>query len=312
MSKALITGCDGLIGFHLAHFLLERGMCVIGTVFENPSILDEIANKAILIPCDFRDRPSVEGLVKEAKPEYIFHLAAQSLVKPSWDDPVKTFTTNIFGTLYLLEAVKKEGLNPRIVVACSSAEYGTTHENEIPIKETKEFRPTSPYGVSKIGTDMISLLYWHIFGMQIVRVRPFNVTGPAKMADASSDFARGIVEIEKGTRRFLEVGNVDRIRDILDVRDAINAIWVLAERGIAGEVYNICSGQGYQIRDILEKLLGLSSVKVEVRVSEEKFRPGDEPVYIGDNSKLRDLGWHSEYSIDRTLSDTLQFWRNHM
>lgn len=310
MNRALVTGCDGLIGFHLTHLLLRKGMQITGTVFENPGLVHEFENKIGLIKCDVRDKVAVENVVKDSKPDYVFHLAAQSLVIPSWEDPENTFKTNIFGTLYLLEALRKQNTGSRIVVACSSAEYGATYEHEIPIKETKEFRPTSPYGVSKIGTDMLCLLYWHIFGMQIMRMRPFNVTGPAKLADASSDFARGIAEIEKGKKKVLEIGNTQTTRDILDIRDAVNAIWLLAEKGIPGEVYNICSGNGYKIIDILERLISLSSRKIETKITRDKFRPGDEPVYIGDNSKLRTLGWKTEYPIEKTLADLLDYWRN--
>lgn len=310
MKKCLVTGCSGFIGSHLADFLIDRGLAVFGTTFGDSSAVNHIRERSALVNCDFRDKGNVAEAVKLANPDYVFHLAAQSLVVPSWEDPENTFRANIFGTLYLLDAIRNQGGNPVIVIACSSAEYGLATEDEIPIKESKEFRPVSPYGVSKIATDYLAYLYWKVHKMHIIRIRPFNVTGPRKLFDATSDFARGIVEIERGHKHSLRVGNLDAVRDILDIRDAVRAIWLLAERGGPGEVYNICSGRGYRIAEILEQLISMAKVPIEVDRDERKMRPLDEPVYIGDNSKLRSLGWKPEIPLERTLRDTLDYWRS--
>jgi GDP-4-dehydro-6-deoxy-D-mannose reductase len=309
MKRCLITGCSGFIGPHLADFLIRKGLTVYGTIYQNTDLIEHLRGKAILLECDFKNKEAVEQVVKEVKPEYVFHLAAQSLVIPSWEDPENTFRTNIFGTLYLLDAIRSEGINPLIEVACSSAEYGLTYERELPIKENKDFRPTSPYGVSKVSTDMLAYLYWLTFRMKIIRIRPFNITGPGKTGDAASDFARGIAEIEAGHKRVLEVGNLEPIRDILDIRDALKAIWLLAEKGNPGEVYNICSGKGYKIKEVLNHLLSLSKEKIAVHHDSRKIRPMDEPVYIGDNFKICALGWKPEIPLSKTLSDILDYWR---
>ena len=310
MKKCLVTGCSGFIGSHLADFLIDKGLIVVGTTFQDSGAIEHIREKATFVNCDFRERDNVTEVVRQANPDYVFHLAAQSLVVPSWEDAENTFKANIFGTLYLLEAIKNQDINPVIVIACSSAEYGFTTESEIPIKESKEFRPVSPYGVSKIGTDYLAYLYWKVQNMHIIRIRPFNVTGPRKLFDATSDFARGIVEIERGQKQSLQVGNLEPVRDILDIRDAVRAMWLLAEQGIPGEVYNICSGKGYRIAQILEQLISLSKVKVDVHKNNNKMRPLDEPVYVGDNSKLCNLGWKPEIPLEQTLRDTLNYWRN--
>jgi GDP-4-dehydro-6-deoxy-D-mannose reductase len=310
VKKCLVTGCSGFIGSHLADFLIDKRLIVVGTTFPDSGATKHIREKATFVNCDFRDKDNVTEVVRQANPDYVFHLAAQSLVLPSWEDAENTFKANILGTLYLLEAIKNQGINPVIVIACSSAEYGLTSKDEIPIKESKEFRPVSPYGVSKIGTDYLSYLYWKVYDMHIIRIRPFNVTGPRKLFDATSDFARGIVEMERGYKQSLQVGNLESVRDILDIRDAVRAMWLLAERGIPGEVYNICSGKGYRIAQILEQLISLSKVKVDVCRSNNKLRPLDESVYIGDNSKLCNLGWKQEIPLEQTLRDTLNYWRN--
>jgi GDP-4-dehydro-6-deoxy-D-mannose reductase len=145
--------------------------------------------------------------------------------------------------------------------------------------------------------------------MKIIRVRPFNMTGPGKIGDACCDFSKAIVEVEKGLRNIVEVGNLDTERDFTDGRDAVNALWLLTEKGEPGEVYNLCSGTGYKMTTILEKLISLEGKRIETRVVPEKMRPYDDPIYIGDNSKLCRLGWKPQIALETTLSDMLDYWR---
>ncbi len=157
---------------------------------------------------------------------------------------------------------------------------------------------------------MFAYLYWQAYGMRIVRIRPFNITGPRKILDACSDFARGIVAIENGQTETLDVGNLETIRDVTDFRDGLKAIWLLAEKGIPGEVYNICSNKGYKIRDIVDEFVSLANKPIRIRQVPEKMRLLDDPVQIGDNSKLRGLGWEPEISLKRTVADILDYWRS--
>jgi len=186
-------------------------------------------------------------------------------------------------------------------------------DHEIPIKENKEFRPLSPYAVSKIGVDMLAYLYWQTYKMKIIRIRPFNITGPRRTSDVCSDIAKGIAEIEAGRKQVLEVGNLESIRDITDVRDAVNAMWLLSNKGNFGEAYNLCSAEGYKIKSILDKLISLSkSHTIKIFQNPSKMRKIDDPLQIGDNSKLRNLGWVPEIPIDQTLADLLIYWRNNL
>ncbi|MBI2075744.1 MAG: GDP-mannose 4,6-dehydratase [Candidatus Aenigmarchaeota archaeon] len=310
--KAVVTGAGGFLGSHLADLLVEKGLDVYAVINEDTKNLGHLGERIKIIRCDIADKDAVENLISGVKPDYVFHMAAQSFVIPSWQDPERTFKTNILGTLYLLDAVKKENINPVIAVACSSAEYGMNFPDEIPIKETKIFRPSSPYAVSKVATDMISELYAKTHKMKIIRIRFFNISGPRKTMDACSDFAKGVAEAERG-KPFMTVGNLDGIRDITDARDAVRAVWLLTEKGVYGDVYNVCSGQGYKVRDLLDKLLAMSTKKITVKEKDpEKLRPIDDPLFIGDNSKIRKLGWEPKIKIEQTLRDTLEYWRENL
>ena len=310
----LVTGAAGFIGSHLCDFLVNKGLEVCGTYWKGDTFVnvDHLRNKINFMECDFRNKKNVEEIINDVKPDYIFHMAAQSFVVPSWQDTEETLRTNIFGTFYLLEAIRKAGIDPKIIIACSSAEYGLTYEDELPINEKKEFRPSSPYAVSKIGTDMLSYLYFQAYKMKILRIRFFNIIGSRKIFDACSDFAKGIVEVEKDSKERLDVGNLGGIRDFTDVRDAVEAIWLLTEKGEFGDVYNICSGKRYKVKEILDKLISLSKKEIKLQQDSKKIRVLDDPIFIGDNTKIKKLGWKPKIPIEKTLNDMLAYWRDRL
>jgi GDP-4-dehydro-6-deoxy-D-mannose reductase len=310
--KCLITGSEGFIGSHLADLLVAKGFPVYAMVYSDTLNIDHLRDRITVLECDLRDRGRVESIIRDVQADVVFHLAAQSLVTVSWQDPGETLETNVLGTFHLLEAIRTTGLDPVIVVVGSSSVYGPHVESDMPLGEKGEFRPTSFYAVSKVSEDMLGHLYWQVHGMKVIRVRPFNVTGPRKTLDACSDFARGIVEVQTGRREVVEVGNLEAVRDLLDGRDGVEALWLLAERGVPGEVYNLCSGKPWRMRDVLENLLTISGNNVKWRISPEMLRPYDDPIYVGENSKLKALGWRPRISLQMTLTDTLEYWRERL
>lgn len=307
-NSVLITGCEGFVGSHLAEYLIESGLNVSGMVYRDTGNLDHLRDKTDIREGDIEDRDTVHNLLAEIKPDYIFHLAAQSLILPSWQDPGQTFRINVLGTVNLLEEIRMLEIDPVIIVAGSSAEY-VNGQDEVPINESTELRPVNPYGVSKLVQDMLAEIYWQNYKLRTIRIRPFLIVGPRKVLDACSDFARGIAEVEAGQKESISVGNLEAIRDLLDIRDAVKAIWLLARKGIPGEVYNICSGKGYRMKDILDKLVSLSSHKINISADPARMRPSDTPAIIGDNSRLRSMGWEVETPIELTLAQVLSYWR---
>ncbi len=298
----------------MADYALARGgVQVFGTArWRSPSQnIEHVVDKITVVDADLRDASSVDSLVADIKPDWIFHLAAQSYVVSSWKVPSETITTNIVGTVNVFEAVRRAKYSPRILVACSSEEYGFVEPEEIPITEDNALRPLSPYGVSKVGQDLLSYQYFKSYGTDVVRTRAFNHTGPRRgRVFVCSDFAIQIVEAQKGLRPYVSVGNVEAVRDFADVRDVVRAYWLALERGEAGEVYNICTGEGYSIREVLDMLMAVSGADVEVQQDSKRLRPSDVPLLIGDNTKFSErTGWHPEIPFEQTLSDILDYWR---
>jgi GDP-4-dehydro-6-deoxy-D-mannose reductase len=312
--KILITGITGFAGSHLADYAVAQGEVEIyGTARwrSPPQNIEHLRDRITVIDADLRDASSVESLVAEIKPDLIFHLAAQSYVVSSWKHPTETITTNLVGTVNIFEAVRRAKYEPRLLVACSSEEYGFVDPSEVPITEDNPLRPLSPYGVSKVGQDLLSYQYFKSYGLNVVRTRAFNHTGPRRgRVFVCSNFAIQILEAQKGLRPDVNVGNLEAVRDFTDVRDTVRAYWRALEAAEPGEVYNICSGTGYKIQDVLEMLLRISGAEVDVSVEPDRFRPSDVPLLIGDNSKFkRHTGWRPEIPFEQTLSDILDYWR---
>ena len=315
--NVLITGITGMVGSHLAEYVLENhpdaevhGLTRWRSPLDNiRGILDRVS----LHNADIRDLNSMIGLLNDVKPDKIFHLAAQSYVTVSFITPADTLTTNVIGTTNLLDAVRITGIDPMIHICSSSEVYGQVREDEVPITESNPFRPASPYAVSKVGEDMIALQYFLSYGIKTIRTRMFTHTGPRRGdVFAESAFAKQIAEIEAGVRENpVRVGNLESVRTLADVRDAVKAYWLLLEKCEPGEVYNIGGIQTMKIGDILKILASYADCEIRHEVDPALFRPSDVTLQIPDISKFQDAtGWTPEIPVETTLLDLLNYHRN--
>jgi GDP-4-dehydro-6-deoxy-D-mannose reductase len=315
MRRVLVTGVTGFAGSHLVDYMLTRGDCEIYGIQRWRSRTENIEHfmdRITLLECDLRDASSTRDTLEKVRPDWIFHLAAQSFVPTSWTAPSESLTTNILGQVNLFEAVRRVKLPCRIQLACSSEEYGMVYPDEVPIRETNPLRPLSPYAVSKVTQDLLGYQYWMSWKVDSVRTRGFNHEGPRRgPVFVASDFAKQIADIERGAKPpVLHVGNLEAKRDFTDVRDMVRGYWLALEKGESGEVYNLCRGQAWSIREVLDLLLGMTKQKIEVKQDPARLRPSDVPILLGDNSKfVKATGWTLTIPFEQTLRDMLEYWR---
>lgn len=315
--RVLITGITGMVGSHLADYVLENHPSVeLHGLIRWRSPLDHVRHILPLITlhlAELRDLNSLVALLDEVKPDRIFHLAAQSYVMASFDAPADTIHTNVIGTVNLLDAVRITGLDPKIHICSSSEVYGQVTEDEVPIRETNPFRPASPYAVSKAGEDMIAQQYFLSYGIRTLRTRMFTHTG-SRRGDvfAESAFAKQIAEIEAGVRANpMKVGNLDSVRSFADVRDAIRAYWLLLDKCPAGEVYNVGGNRTMTVGEMLEMLKGMARTKIDHLVDPALLRPSDVTLQIPDTTRFRAAtGWEPEIPLEETLEELLEYHRN--
>ncbi|MEK6693238.1 MAG: GDP-mannose 4,6-dehydratase [Nitrospirota bacterium] len=314
--RVLITGITGMAGSHLSDYLLERGGIEVHGIKRWRSRIENIEHlmdRITLHECELRDASSAKKVLKDVRPERVYHFAAQSFVPASWNSPADTLMNNILGELNILEAIRELDLkDTRMHIAGSSEEYGLVYENEVPIKETNPLRPLSPYAVSKIGQDYLAYQYYKSYGIFTVRTRAFNHTGPRRgEVFVTSSFAKQIASIEKGLQKpVIYVGNLEAKRDFSDIRDIVKAYYLSLEKGEAGDVYNVGNDKAYSIHDVLETLLSYSKIKVSIEKDPERMRPSDVPLLVCDSRKFREkTGWVPEIPFEKTLEDLLNYWR---
>ena len=330
--KALITGITGMVGSHLADFLLENtdwevyGVCRWRSPLDNVEHLLERVNKKDRIffrYADLNDQVSLMTVIREIKPQYVFHLAAQSYPQTSFTAPIDTLNTNILGTCRLLEAIRSEmdcdsGYKPVVHVCASSEVFGKIPAEKKPetgIHEECPFHPASPYAISKVGTDLLGRYYAEAYGMTVMTTRMFTHTGPRR-GDVfhESTFAKQIAMIEKGMiPPVVKVGNLQSLRTYADVRDAVRAYFMLVTQSpVAGEYYNIGGSYTCEVGDTLQTLINMSTMKNEIKIETdpERLRPIDADLQVPDCTKFkRHTGWEPEISFEKTMEDLLNYWR---
>lgn len=324
MKKVLITGITGMVGSHLADYLVKEtdwdiyGMCRWRSPLDNiRHLVDDINSRkrVFLTYGDLRDSLSIDCVFENVKPDYVFHLAAQSYPLTSFTAPLDTLDTNVQGTTRVLEAIKKH-CPKAIVHVCSSSEvFGRVPKEKLPINEECTFHPASPYAISKVGTDLVGRYYAEAFGMTVMTTRMFTHTGPRRGdVFAESTFAKQIAMIEGGLiPPLLKVGNLESLRTFADVRDAVRAYFMLVTVSpTAGEYYNIGGTYSCKVGEMLNFLLSLSSMKekIKIEVDPERLRPIDADLQVPDTGKFRKhTGWQPEISFEQTMTDLLNYWR---
>lgn len=308
MKKIMITGCSGF----LASYLIKNlKMGSYPEVYGITEVRDFSSEEMKVFTVDIRDRDAVFEIMGKIQPDLIFHLAAISNVGFSWKNQKLTYEVNFIGSSNLLEAASEYSPDVRIILMSTAELYGINNAGII--NEISKTGFMNPYALSKMAMEMVGDLYQKTKGMNIIKVRSFNFIGPGQdIKFVSSDFAWQIANIEKGNKeKIIQVGNLSAERDFSDVRDIARYMTVIGKKGNIGSVYNLCSGNVYSIRDILDILLKFSNKEIKIEVNEDRFRPVDIPALAGDNSLIQsEFGLNPEYSIEQTLKDTLDHWRH--
>jgi len=290
--RALVTGARGFVGSWLTAHLVESGDDVVGIDHE----------------VEITDGEAVRNAVMEAAPDVVYHLAALTSVGRSWIDPSEVLQVNAIGTLYVLEAARACPHPPRVLLTSSAEVYGAVPEELLPVTEDAPLAPVTPYAASKVAAEYLGVQAHLAYGLPVLRMRPFNHVGPGQStAFVVSALAQRIVEARRSGADSIVTGNLTARRDLTDVRDVVRAYRLLAERGVAGEVYNVCSGRDIAIAEVAKQLQGLAGVDLEFELDPALARPVDVPVVRGDFAKLREAtGWEPHLSLERTLRDVLE------
>jgi GDP-mannose 4,6-dehydratase len=322
--RVLITGISGMVGSHLTDLLLKKtnwkifGMCRWRSPLENLEHVLHLTEKQNprlnFIYADLNDFSSLLNCLEKSKPDYVFHLAAQSFPKTSFTEPNITLDTNIIGTYNLLNAIKKVGLNPYIHVCSSSEVFGKVPKEKLPIDENCSYHPASPYAISKVGTDLVGKFFFEAYNLKVLTTRMFTHTGPRRGdVFSESSFAKQIALIEaKKIKPVIKVGNLNSLRTYADVRDAVSAYFLLLTKNPKpGEIYNIGGTFSCSIGKMLNYLISISKYeKIKILIDKERLRPIDADLQVPNTNKFREhTGWTPKISFKKTMKDLLQYWR---
>jgi GDP-4-dehydro-6-deoxy-D-mannose reductase len=316
MNKYLITGFSGFVGRHFVEYLenTEKNCLIKGLDIHNPDFrFDQYKNVKISFEkIDLLFKDQVEYIIHEFQPNYILHLASFSSVAFSWKEPVQSFqnNTNIF--LNLLDAVRKLNIDTRILSVGSSEEYGDVNDEDLPLKEDHKLNPISPYAVSRVSQELLSRVYVKGYNLDIVLTRSFNHIGPfQKDIFVLPSFVKQLVQLEKGgmVNNKLITGDISIVRDFTDVRDVVCAYYLLLNKGDKGEIYNVCSGRGWALKEIIDVICRILGIEVSIDANPDLFRPDDNRIIIGSNKKLRDkTNWEMKHSLEQSLTSMIRYW----
>lgn len=315
MHKYLITGFSGFVGNNFTKYLNANSLntSIFGIDIINPAFdLTDLSNvKLKFEKSDLRDRKRISKIIYDFSPDYVLHLASDSSVAESWKSPVNCFQNNVNIFIDLLEDIRKIGINCRIISVGSSEEYGSVEISNLPLKEDQKLNPTSPFGIARYSQELIGKLYADVYGMDIVMTRSFNHVGPGQSDDfAISSFAKQMAEIKSNSQNeFLMAGDVSVIRDFIDVGDVVRAYDKLFRKGKKGEIYNVCSGFGISLHNIIQIMSEIIDVKFIICEDKKLKRPKENPVVIGSNEKLkRETGWNNKITLEDSLKNMLNYY----
>ncbi len=318
MKKILITGISGFAGGHFARFLAtnRKGIEVYGISRSKPAwdFVEngyELLQNINFLQADMGDNPRIQSIICDIEPDYILHLAAQSSVAESWRTPASSFINNISGFMNVIETVRLYGIPAKILSVGSAEQYGIVTRNDLPLTEKTGMHPANPYAVARVAQEQLAKIYVDGYGLDICCTRSFNHCGPGQSDRfVVSSIVKQLVMITQGKQdNGIHIGNGSIVRDFLDVRDVVAAYGLLLEKGPRGEVYNICSGRGYVIRDIITILSDIYKTDIQIHEEKSQFRPIDNPQIIGSNEKImHDLGWHPKVSFEESLQDMYDYW----
>lgn len=318
MNKYLITGFSGFVGKNFLEYLNNNKIhaSILGIDVHNPAFdINEYEYLKIKFEkTDLKERDRLGKLIYDHQPSYILHLASYSSVSGSWKSPNASFQNNVNIFLNLLEDIRMIGLPCRIISVGSSEEYGTVKINDLPLREDHHLNPSSPFGIARLSQEMLAKLYMEVYGLDIILTRSFNHIGPGQKDNfAIASFAKQLIEIKKSHRdEFIVAGDVSIVRDFIDVRDVVHAYHQLFLKGRKGEVYNICSGFGISLMNIIQMMCEILELKIIIKEDKKLWRPKDNPVIIGCNEKIiREINWNCEITLEESLRDILEYYMHY-
>ncbi len=317
MLKVLITGISGSGGSYLAEHIINnyKGIKIYGfsrwhSTTSNNNLLN-IQNKIRLLEVDLNDFSSTFKNIKQIKPNIIFHLAAHANVRASFDTPLSVFNNNTNSTLNLLESIRLAKIDPIIQICSTSEVYGMVKKSEVPINENNPLRPASPYAVSKVAGDLLGYTYYKNYNLKIIRTRMFSYINPRREDLFATSFAKQVAWVEAGLSKFVSHGNLNSVRTIVDVDDAMRAYWLAAKYCNYGEVYNIGGVYKITVKEFLKKLITFSKIKIHTKLDKKLLRPSDVTLQIPNNKKfINATKWKPRVSVDESIKKLLNYWRN--
>ena len=317
--KILITGMSGFVGWHFLNYLEDEKISAEILGIDHTTFHPSRAFKSLEVSSadiNLLEREKIKKILKEFRPDYILHLASFSSVAYSWQHPIESFqnNTNIF--LNLVESVQESDIKTRILSVGSSEEYGNLSKKDLPVRETHSLNPLSPYAVARVSQEMLSRVFVSNYNSDIVMTRSFNHIGERqKDAFVVSSFARQLIEIKLGKHKEHQIltGDISIVRDFVDVRDVVAAYYKLLLTGKKGEMYNICSGTGTSLKDIILKMAKILNLDIKIIIDKNLLRPNDNKIIIGSNSKIKkETGWANKISLDTSLRDILSYWEKEL